>query len=47
MVRKSNYEPIKSPFKLIHTLLKTSRRVIMGLPTTTLIMRLLTAILKL
>ena len=47
MVKKSNYEPIKSPFKLIHTLLKIARRAIMRLPTVTLIMRLLRAVLRL
>lgn len=32
MVRKSNYELIKSLFKLRHTLLKIAKRAIMRLP---------------
>ena len=47
MVRKANYEPVKPPFKLRQTLLKTAKRDIKRLPSVTLIMSLLIVVLKL
>ena len=47
MVRKANHEPIKPPFKLRQTLLKTAKRDIKRLLSVTLIISLLIVVLGL